>query len=47
MINFSEISRKKAVRPLDPVALYDSLDRESDKGPLRPAQNEVLTTWHT
>ncbi len=30
----------------DPVALYDTLDRTSDKGPLRPAQEAVLSEWH-
>lgn len=29
----------------DPIALYDTLDRASDKGPLRPAQQEVLRDW--
>lgn len=33
-------------RVTDPVALYETLDRESDKGPLRDAQRSVLTVWH-
>jgi replicative superfamily II helicase len=39
---------KKGVRAkaVDPVELYDKLDRASDKGPLRPAQAAVLTDWH-
>jgi replicative superfamily II helicase len=32
--------------PTDPVALYETLDRAHDKGPLRPAQQAVLTEWY-
>lgn len=35
------------IAPTDPVALYDTLDRAHDKGPLRPAQQAVLTEWYT
>jgi len=35
-----------AARPTDPIALYETLDRESDKGPLRDAQRAVLKTWY-
>lgn len=35
------------IAPTDPVALYDTLDRAHDKGPLRPAQQAVLSEWHT
>src|SRR6185369_5281701 len=31
---------------VDPVDLYGTLDRQSDKGPLRPAQEAVLKSWH-
>lgn len=34
-------------QPLDPLDIYERLDRESDKGPLRPAQDAVLKNWHT
>lgn len=34
------------IAPTDPIALYDSLDRAHDKGPLRPAQQAVLTEWY-
>jgi replicative superfamily II helicase len=37
-------AQKKAV--LDPSEIYESLDRASDKGPLRPAQEHVLRVWH-
>ena len=30
---------------VDPVKLYDTLDRAHDKGPLRPAQSAVLEEW--
>lgn len=40
-------SLTKSVEPVDPVALYDTLDRAHDKGPLRPAQIAVLTAWFT
>ena len=30
----------------DPLLIYEKLDRDSDKGPLRPAQNSILKEWH-
>lgn len=33
-------------KELDPCKLYESLDRASDKGPLRPTQATVLSKWH-
>lgn len=46
MVDFKKrIGGKKAEKPIDPLKLYDSLDRETDKGPLRPAQAAVLTKW--
>ncbi len=30
---------------IDPIKLYDTLDRATDKGPLRPAQEAVLSGW--
>jgi replicative superfamily II helicase len=35
------------IAPTDPVTLYDTMDRAHDKGPLRPAQQAVLTEWYT
>lgn len=32
-------------RITDPIALYQTLDRATDKGPLRPAQEAVLSEW--
>ena len=46
MVNFkNRLAGKKAEKPTDPVALYDTLDRAHDKGPLRPAQLAVLGEW--
>ena len=33
-------------RPVDPIEIYGRLDRASDKGPLRAAQERVLQEWH-
>ncbi|MFG0531179.1 DEAD/DEAH box helicase family protein [Pseudomonas sp. yb_2] len=41
LLNISQESK------IDPLELYETLDRASDKGPLREAQQEVLTEWHT
>ncbi len=48
MVNFKKrLAGKKAEKPVDPVKLYDTLDRAHDKGPLRPAQLSVLKDWFT
>lgn len=48
MVDFKKrLSGKKTERPTDPIELYETLDRAHDKGPLRPAQLEVLKSWHT
>lgn len=47
MVDFKKKLGKKAEKkPIDPVEIYESLDRASDKGPLRPAQLAVLNDWH-
>jgi replicative superfamily II helicase len=47
MVDFTKrLGAKQIQRPNDPIALYDTLDRASDKGPLRPAQTAILKTWH-
>lgn len=33
-------------KPTEPSAIYASLDRSSEKGPLRPAQASLLEEWH-
>lgn len=46
MVDFKKrLAGKKVVKPVDPVVLYDTLDRAHDKGPLRPAQVAVLSDW--
>jgi replicative superfamily II helicase len=48
MVDFNKrLANKTVTKPLDPCELYETLDRASDKGPLRPAQIAVLTEWHT
>jgi len=37
---------KNVKKPIDPLILYDDLDRAHDKGPLRPAQESVLKEWY-
>lgn len=47
MVDFNKLVKKKiATKVVDPVALYDTLDRASDKGELRKAQAALLTAWH-
>jgi predicted nucleic acid-binding protein len=47
MVDFKKkLAKKKVKSPVDPTALYDTLDRAVDKGPLRPAQGAVLAEWH-
>jgi len=46
VVNFkNRLAGKKAEKPTDPLKLYETLDRASDKGPLRPAQLAVLGEW--
>lgn len=48
MVDFRKrIGKKSNAKVIDPVELYASLDRASDKGPLRPVQQRVLAEWHT
>ena len=39
------LTGKATVKPADPIEIYQRLDRASDKGPLRPAQEIVLKSW--
>lgn len=48
MVDFSKKLGEKDVECfVEPISLYNSLDRASDKGPLRPAQSFVLEKWHS
>jgi replicative superfamily II helicase len=47
MVQFKKHLEKAVSKaPINPIELYESLDRASDKGPLRPAQTAVLGEWH-
>ncbi|MDR4470398.1 MAG: DEAD/DEAH box helicase family protein [Nitrospira sp.] len=47
MVDFTKrLTKKIDEKPLDPVKIYDKLDRASDKGPLRPVQHAILSEWH-
>jgi replicative superfamily II helicase len=46
MINFSKrIEEQQNGKPTKPAEIYETLDRASDKGPLRPAQFAILEEW--
>lgn len=46
MVDFSkQLKVKKIEKELNPINIYSSLDRASDKGPLRPPQEEILKKW--
>jgi len=47
MVDFKKKLRTThTAKPVDPIQIYSSLDRASDKGPLRPSQHFTLTDWH-
>lgn len=46
MVDFRDrVGTRAAAKVIDPIKLYNSLDRASDKGPLRPAQERILREW--
>ncbi|HXO26738.1 MAG TPA: DEAD/DEAH box helicase family protein [Thermoanaerobaculia bacterium] len=46
MVDFKKrLATRVVERPVNPGEIYRRLDRASDKGPLRPAQEVVLDTW--
>lgn len=46
MVDFKKrLGGKVKSKPINPMEIYDGLDRAHDKGPLRPAQEDVLTRW--
>lgn len=48
MVDFKKrLKKHTATKPLAPSDIYESLDRASDKGPLRPVQTHVLSAWHS
>lgn len=47
MVDFKKrLDRLISEKIIDPIEIYERLDRASDKGPLRPAQIAVLEEWH-
>lgn len=47
MVDFKKRLKNKTVESkVEPVELYDSLDRRSEAGPLRESQRAILTEWH-
>lgn len=47
MVDFAKrVGTSTASKQIDPSQIYDSLDRASDKGPMRPAQAAILNDWH-
>ena len=47
MVDFTaKLGRKIIEKHINPIDIYDSLDRRSEIGPLRPAQKFILTKWY-
>lgn len=46
MIDFTKrLATSTKTKKINPIEIYDSLDRESNTGPLRPVQTRVLEKW--
>ena len=46
MVDFNKRLKNKSVpKKVNPVEIYDSLDRRSETGPLRPSQEKILEEW--
>jgi replicative superfamily II helicase len=41
------LGKQSSAKSPDPIEIYKSLDRSSDKGDLRPLQSTVLREWHS
>jgi tetratricopeptide (TPR) repeat protein len=47
MVDFSKLlTKKKPTKALDPISIFNDLDKESGKEYLRPPQEAVLVDWH-
>ncbi|MCR6721614.1 MAG: DEAD/DEAH box helicase family protein [Chitinophagaceae bacterium] len=47
MVDFKKKVNKSATdKIVNPVEIYDTLDRKSITGPLRPVQSEILDSWY-
>ena len=48
MVDFRKRLKKKvAPKKINPIEIYNSLDRHSETGPLRPSQDEILSEWYS
>ncbi|MBN2747626.1 MAG: DEAD/DEAH box helicase family protein [Bacteroidales bacterium] len=48
MVDFKKkLGKKRIEKKTNPIEIYDSLDRRSETGPLRPAQEYILKEWYT
>lgn len=48
MVDFKKkLGLRSIEKKINPVEIYDELDRRSETGPLRPVQKELLTKWWT
>ena len=49
MVDFKKrlVDVNASAKPIVPAEIYEKADRESDTGPLWPAQLTVLDEWHT
>ncbi len=48
MVDFNKrLKKKRVVKKVNPEDIYDSLDRRSETGPLRPSQKIVLSDWYS
>lgn len=48
MVDFRKhLGKQSSAKSPDPIEIYKSLDRSSDKGDLRPLQSTVLREWHS
>ena len=47
MIDFAKhLGKHEIIRKTNPIEIYNTLDRRSETGPLRPAQEQVLHDWY-
>jgi replicative superfamily II helicase len=47
MVDFNkQLGNGSLGKKINPIEIYSTLDRKSDAGPLRPAQEEILKEWH-
>lgn len=48
MVDFGKkLNKTNILKKENPIDIYNSLDRKSVTGPLRPAQESILTNWYT